>query len=147
MPGPLGKEVRVKIFPRPVQKELPLWLTAAGNPETFQMDARKLEAAITPRTRAIVPVHLGGNSCDLDAILAIGARRSVPVLEDACQAHGATYAGRRVAEVPVVRKAVTVIQTNGVKTQRESYNRRLSLELVGDKKMAPPVLVLDRNPL
>ena len=37
MPGPLGKEVRIKIFPRPVQKELPMWLTAAGNPETFQM--------------------------------------------------------------------------------------------------------------
>jgi len=37
MPGPLGKEVSVKIFPRPVQKELPIWLTAAGNPETFQM--------------------------------------------------------------------------------------------------------------
>src|SRR3712207_9199414 len=54
------------------------------DPETFQMDARKLEAAITPRTRAIVPVHLGGNVCDMDAILAIAKRRNVPVLEDAC---------------------------------------------------------------
>jgi dTDP-4-amino-4,6-dideoxygalactose transaminase len=64
--------------------------------ETFQMDARKLEAAITPRTRAIVPVHLGGNVCDLDAILATAARHGVPVLEDACQAHLAEWRGRKV---------------------------------------------------
>src|SRR5438445_296440 len=51
------------------------------DPETFQLDARKLEAAITPRTRAMVPVHLGGNVCDLDAILPIAARHNVPVLE------------------------------------------------------------------
>src|SRR5215468_6750918 len=46
------------------QHALPVFVDT--DPETFQMDARKLEAAITPRTRAIVPVHLGGNSCDLD---------------------------------------------------------------------------------
>jgi len=66
------------------------------DPETFQMDARKLEAAVTPRTRAIIPVHLGGNACDLDAILPIAARHSVPVLEDACQAHLAEWRGRKV---------------------------------------------------
>jgi dTDP-4-amino-4,6-dideoxygalactose transaminase len=66
------------------------------DPATFQMDARKLDAAITPRTRAIVPVHLGGNACDLDAILAIAARHNVPVLEDACQAHLAEWRGRKV---------------------------------------------------
>src|ERR1017187_10075278 len=60
------------------------------------MDARKLEAAITPRTRVIIPVHLGGNVCDLDAILPIAARHSVPVLEDACQAHLAEWRGRKV---------------------------------------------------
>jgi len=65
------------------------------DPETFQMDARKLEAAITPRTRAIVPVHLGGNVCDLDAILAIAKRHNVPVLEDACQAHLSEWRGRK----------------------------------------------------
>lgn len=64
--------------------------------ETFQMDARKLEAAITPRTRAIVPVHLGGNACDLDAILEIAKRRNVAVLEDACQAHLAEWRGIKV---------------------------------------------------
>lgn len=66
------------------------------DPETFQMDARKLEAAITPHTRAIVPVHLGGNACDLDAILATAARHKIPVLEDACQAHLAEWRGRKV---------------------------------------------------
>ncbi len=64
--------------------------------ETCQMDARKIEAAITPRTRAIVPVHLGGNACDLDAILAIAGRRRLPVIEDACQAHLAEWHGRKV---------------------------------------------------
>ena len=64
--------------------------------ETFQIDARKIEAAITPRTRAILPVHLGGNACDLDAIQAIAARHNVPVLEDACQAHLAEWRGRKV---------------------------------------------------
>ena len=63
---------------------------------TFQIDARKIEAAITPRTRAIVPVHLGGSACDLDAILPIAERRGIPVLEDACQAHLAEWRGRKV---------------------------------------------------
>ncbi|HTS62018.1 MAG TPA: DegT/DnrJ/EryC1/StrS family aminotransferase [Candidatus Acidoferrales bacterium] len=75
------------------QYALPVFVDT--DPETFQMDARKLEAAITPRTRAIVPVHLGGNVCDLDAMLAIAARHSVPVLEDACQAHLAEWRGRK----------------------------------------------------
>jgi dTDP-4-amino-4,6-dideoxygalactose transaminase len=76
------------------QHALPVFVDT--DPETFQMDAGKLEAAITPRTRAIVPVHLGGNVCDLDRILAIAARHGVPVLEDACQAHLAEWRGRKV---------------------------------------------------
>src|SRR3954464_4619834 len=76
------------------QHALPVFVDT--DPETFQMDARKLEAAITPRTRAIVPVHLGGNVCDLDSILAIAKRRNVPVLEDACQAHLAEWRGKKV---------------------------------------------------
>lgn len=66
------------------------------DPETFQMDPDKLEAAITERTRAIIPVHLGGNVCDLDRILAIARRRGVPVIEDACQAHMAEWKSRKV---------------------------------------------------
>jgi dTDP-4-amino-4,6-dideoxygalactose transaminase len=64
--------------------------------ETFQMDHAKLEAAITPATRAIMPVHLGGNVCELDAIGAIAARHKIPIIEDACQAILAEWKGRKV---------------------------------------------------
>ena len=64
--------------------------------ETFQIDARKIEAAITERTRAIIPVHLGGSAADLDTILPLGQRRGLPVLEDACQAHLGEWKGRKV---------------------------------------------------
>jgi perosamine synthetase len=64
--------------------------------DTFQIDASKVEAAITPRTRAVIPVHLGGSAADLDTILPIASRRSIPVVEDACQAHLAEWRGRKV---------------------------------------------------
>jgi dTDP-4-amino-4,6-dideoxygalactose transaminase len=64
--------------------------------ETSQIDAQKIEAAITPRTRCIIPVHIGGNAADLDAILAIGKKHSIPVLEDACQAHLGEWRGRKL---------------------------------------------------
>jgi perosamine synthetase len=64
--------------------------------ETFQIDARKVEQAITARTRAIVPVHLGGSAADLDTILDVARRRDVTVIEDACQAHLAEWRGRKV---------------------------------------------------
>lgn len=64
--------------------------------ETFQIDARKIEAAITDRTAAIIPVHLGGNAADLDTILSVAGKHKIPVLEDACQAHLAEWRGRKV---------------------------------------------------
>jgi dTDP-4-amino-4,6-dideoxygalactose transaminase len=64
--------------------------------ETFQIDARKIDAAITERTAAIVPVHMGGAPADLDAILAIARKRGIPVVEDACQAHLSEWRGRKV---------------------------------------------------
>ncbi|MBI3665217.1 MAG: DegT/DnrJ/EryC1/StrS family aminotransferase, partial [Acidobacteria bacterium] len=67
------------------------------DPETFQMDARQIEAAITPRTRCILPVHLGGSAADLDTILAIGKKRNLPVLEDACQAHFGEWRHRKLS--------------------------------------------------
>ena len=73
---------------------LPVFVDTDRN--TFQMDATKLEAAITPRTKAIVPVHLGGSAVDLDAVLAIGKKRGVPVLEDACQSHLGEWRNRKV---------------------------------------------------
>lgn len=67
--------------------------------ETFNLDPRKIEAAITPRTRAIIPVHFGGLSADMEAILAIAWRHKLVVIEDAAHAHGAEYKGRRLGSI------------------------------------------------
>ena len=63
-------------------------------PDTYLVDAKRIEAAITPRTRAIVPVHLFGLVADMDMIAAIADRHGLAVVEDAAQAHGATFRGR-----------------------------------------------------
>lgn len=63
--------------------------------DSMQMDASKLDAAITERTAAIIPVHYSGNLADLDAILATARRRKVPVIEDACQSHLAEWRGKK----------------------------------------------------
>jgi len=68
---------------------------------TQLMDPKLLERAITPRTKAIIPVHLFGQCADMDAILEIGKARKIPVIEDACQAHGATYKGRKVGSLGI----------------------------------------------
>jgi dTDP-4-amino-4,6-dideoxygalactose transaminase len=68
-------------------------------PDTWNMDPTKLEAAITPRTKAIVPVHLCGQPADMAPIMAIARKHSLFVLEDACQAHGADYRGQRVGSI------------------------------------------------
>lgn len=69
------------------------------NPKTFTMDPALIEAAITPKTKAIIPVHLYGQTADMDPILEIAKRRSLVVIEDACQAHGAVYKGRRAGSI------------------------------------------------
>lgn len=67
-----------------------------ADPISYNIDVTKIEAAITPRTRAIMPVHLYGQSADLDSIKEIAARHNLVVIEDAAQAHGSQYKGRRV---------------------------------------------------
>lgn len=62
--------------------------------ETFNLDPRAVEAAITPRTRAIIPVHFGGLPCDMTAIMTIARKHNLIVMEDAAHAHGALYQGR-----------------------------------------------------
>jgi perosamine synthetase len=78
-----------------LQHALPVFVDT--DRETFQIDARKIETAITDRTRCILPVHLGGSPADLDAILEIGRKHNLPVLEDACQAHFTEWRGRKVS--------------------------------------------------
>ncbi len=68
-------------------------------PDYFTMDASKIEAAITPKTKAIMPVHLYGQPADMDPIMEIARRRGLTVIEDAAQAHGSEYHGRRCGSI------------------------------------------------
>jgi dTDP-4-amino-4,6-dideoxygalactose transaminase len=71
-------------------------------PEYFTIDPAKIEAAITPRTRAIMPVHLYGQPADMDPIVDIARRHNLTVIEDASQAHGSEYHGRRCGSLAEV---------------------------------------------
>jgi dTDP-4-amino-4,6-dideoxygalactose transaminase len=68
-------------------------------PDYFTMDASKIEAAITSKTKAIMPVHLYGQPADMDPIMEIARRRGLTVIEDAAQAHGSEYHGRRCGSI------------------------------------------------
>src|SRR5213079_3356613 len=67
--------------------------------DTMLMDPALLEAAITPRTKAIIPVHLYGQPCEMDSIMEIAERHGLKVIEDAAQAHGAKWRGRRAGSI------------------------------------------------
>jgi dTDP-4-amino-4,6-dideoxygalactose transaminase len=65
------------------------------HPRTFNMDVNQIEFAITPRTKAILPVHLYGLACDMDSIMSLALKHGLAVIEDACQSHGAVYKGKK----------------------------------------------------
>lgn len=69
------------------------------DPETYNISPAAIEAAITPRTKVIIPVHFGGQSCDMDAIMDIARRHSLKVIEDAAHGHGAEYKGQKLGTI------------------------------------------------
>jgi dTDP-4-amino-4,6-dideoxygalactose transaminase len=75
----------------------PIWVDV--DPRTYNIDPELLEAAITRRTKAIMAVHLYGQPADMDQVLEIANRHGLPVIEDACQSHGARYKGRRTGAI------------------------------------------------
>ena len=66
------------------------------DPATYNINPALIERAITPRTKAILPVHLYGQACDMDALCGIAKKHNLLLIEDAAQAHGATYGGKRI---------------------------------------------------
>jgi len=74
----------------------PIWIDV--DPQTHNLDPALLEASLTPRTKAVMPVHLYGQPADMDPILEVARRHRLLVVEDACQAHGARYRGREIIE-------------------------------------------------
>ncbi len=77
-----------------LQYALPVFVDT--DPETFEIDARKIEAAITDSTALLLPVHIGGNAADMDAVLAVAGKHKLPVVEDACQAHLGQWRGHKL---------------------------------------------------
>lgn len=75
----------------------PVWVDV--DQRTYNIDPELLEAAITPRTKAIMVVHLYGLPADMDAVFNVAHRHGLPVIEDACQSHGARYKGRRTGSM------------------------------------------------
>jgi dTDP-4-amino-4,6-dideoxygalactose transaminase len=69
------------------------------DPDTYNLDPVAVEKAITPRTRAIIPVHFAGQACDMDAIMAIAKKHNLKVIEDTAHAHGGEYKGKKLGSI------------------------------------------------
>jgi dTDP-4-amino-4,6-dideoxygalactose transaminase len=69
------------------------------DPDTYNLDPEKIEAAITSRTRAIIPVHFAGQACEMDKIMAIAKKHNLKVIEDACHGHAAEYKGKKLGSI------------------------------------------------
>jgi len=96
------------------------------DPETYTMDPAEVERKVTPRTRAIIPVHLYGHPCDMDPINELARAHNLCVIEDACQAHCATYKGKKAGSLGDVAcfsffpsKNVTVLGDGGMITTND----------------------------
>jgi dTDP-4-amino-4,6-dideoxygalactose transaminase len=103
-------------------------------PDTLCMDPRAVALAITPRTRAIMPIHYGGHPCDMDALLALAARHGVPLVEDAAHAIGARWGDRPVGSIGTVTafsfyaiKNLTTGEGGALTTDDEALFERMQL--------------------
>ena len=81
----------------PVLFALPVFVDT--DPETLKIDADKIEERITEHTKAIIPVHIGGGSCDMDKIMAISKKHNIPVVEDACQAWLGEWRNKKLGSI------------------------------------------------
>ena len=103
-------------------------------PDTFNIDATGIERAVTPRTKALIPVDFAGQPCDLDAVMSIGARHGLPVIEDAAHSIGAGYKGRRVGGVAdmtcfsfYATKNITSGEGGALTTNRQEWADRIAV--------------------
>jgi dTDP-4-amino-4,6-dideoxygalactose transaminase len=103
-------------------------------PGTLNIDAHQIEARITRRTRALVPVHFAGQACDMDAIMSIARRHGIPVIEDAAHALPTRYHGRLVGTIGDITcfsfyatKNITTGEGGMVVTQNECYAERMRI--------------------
>lgn len=109
------------------------------DPETYLINPDAIEAAITPKTRAIMAIHIAGQSCDMDAILQIADKHKLAVIEDCAQAHGAEWAGQRVGSFGKVgcfsfQSSKNMTAGEGgiiVTTDQEVYDQCWSIHNVG----------------
>jgi dTDP-4-amino-4,6-dideoxygalactose transaminase len=103
-------------------------------PDTFNIDPAAIERALTSRTRALIPVDFAGQPCDLDAIMAIGARHGIPVIEDAAHAIGAEYKDRPIGGIAdmtcfsfYATKNITSGEGGALTTNRQDWADRISV--------------------
>ncbi len=104
------------------------------DPDTFNIDVARIEAAITPRTRAIIPVHMAGQPCDMDPLLTLARARGLAVIEDAAHALPARYRGRLVGTLGdltafsfYATKTITTAEGGMLTTENPDYARRATL--------------------
>jgi dTDP-4-amino-4,6-dideoxygalactose transaminase len=103
-------------------------------PDTFNIDAGRIEGALTPRTKALIPVDFAGQPCDLDAVMAIGEQHRLPVIEDAAHALGADYKGRRIGSIAdmtcfsfYANKNITSGEGGALTTNRQEWADRATV--------------------
>jgi len=126
------------------QNAIPIFVDI--DPRTYNIDAQQIEAKITERTRALLPVHIHGLPADMDEIMALAKKYDLVVIEDACQAHGATYKGRMVGTIGDmgafslnVTKNLSGGEGGLLNTENETYAERAKLlrtfgEKIGQKR-------------